>query len=263
MPFPTFEQVLKELLVFTRESTKKSSSYNTERAIRNLATHFNLSEEEKEIEYEGGKLFRSLVTHARNHLKGAGLLEGTSKSFDITSEGRLLIRKKTAVIDEKVLAQYDEYKLFLKEVANDSKINAQWYKDNGVLTPNKMFAALKKAISDSNSANSINESDLLEAKMRANKIKLLLQNRSIEREMDKLHHEHISNIKEKLLEKVKQISPALFEKLCVELITKLVYEGNKPPANLIGQIKTVGKSGDGGIDGIITKKDKIHGERKY
>ena len=203
MPFPTFEQVLKELLVFTREATKKSSAYNTERAIRNLATHFNLSEEEKEAEYEGGKLFRSLVTHARDHLKGAGLLEGASKSFDITSEGRLLIRKKTAVIDEKVLAQYGDYKLFLKEIANDSKINAQWYKDNGILTPNKMFAALKKAISDSNSVDSISEFDELEVLMKA---KLMLQKKKIEREMNRLYEEHISELKESLLEKVKQIS---------------------------------------------------------
>ena len=77
MNLPTFEQTLWSLLTFTRDVAKQTNeSYNTEKAIRNLASHFGLTTEEREIEFEGGKVFRQLVTTARDHLMGSGLLEG-------------------------------------------------------------------------------------------------------------------------------------------------------------------------------------------
>jgi restriction system protein len=54
-----------------------------------------------------------------------------------------------------------------------------------------------------------------------------------------------------VLDKVKQCSPSFFEKLVVELLLKMGYGGSKQEAG-----KIIGKSGDGGIDGII-KEDKL------
>lgn len=54
-----------------------------------------------------------------------------------------------------------------------------------------------------------------------------------------------------ILEVVKQCSPYFFEKLVVELLTKMGYGGF---ANGAGRV--VGRSGDGGIDGVI-KEDKL------
>lgn len=54
-----------------------------------------------------------------------------------------------------------------------------------------------------------------------------------------------------ILEVVKQCSPYFFEKLVVELLIKMGYGGF---ANGAGRV--VGRSGDGGIDGII-KEDKL------
>lgn len=54
-----------------------------------------------------------------------------------------------------------------------------------------------------------------------------------------------------LLEKLKSVSPARFEKLVVELVVKMGYGGSLKDAG-----KAVGKSGDGGIDGII-KEDRL------
>lgn len=54
-----------------------------------------------------------------------------------------------------------------------------------------------------------------------------------------------------LLEKIKICSPAFFEKLVIDLLITMGYGGSRKDA---GQI--VGKSGDGGIDGII-KEDKL------
>ena len=54
-----------------------------------------------------------------------------------------------------------------------------------------------------------------------------------------------------LLEKIKVCSPAFFENLVIDLLITMGYGGSRKDA---GQI--VGKSGDGGIDGII-KEDKL------
>ncbi|HOQ31829.1 MAG TPA: restriction endonuclease [Candidatus Hydrogenedens sp.] len=54
-----------------------------------------------------------------------------------------------------------------------------------------------------------------------------------------------------LLNLVKKSSPRFFEKLVVELLIKMGYGGSLKDAG-----KAIGKSGDGGIDGII-KEDKL------
>lgn len=54
-----------------------------------------------------------------------------------------------------------------------------------------------------------------------------------------------------VLNRVKSCSPTFFERLVVELLVKMGYGGSRQDAG-----KTVGKSGDGGIDGTI-KEDRL------
>lgn len=54
-----------------------------------------------------------------------------------------------------------------------------------------------------------------------------------------------------LLETIKSCSPAFFEKLVVDMLTKMGYGGSRKDAG-----QALGKSGDGGVDGII-KEDKL------
>ncbi|HCZ10984.1 MAG TPA: restriction endonuclease [Nitrospiraceae bacterium] len=56
---------------------------------------------------------------------------------------------------------------------------------------------------------------------------------------------------DELLDKLKKTSPSFFERVVVELIVKMGYGGSRSDAG-----KAIGKSGDGGIDGII-KEDKL------
>ena len=56
---------------------------------------------------------------------------------------------------------------------------------------------------------------------------------------------------DELLDKLKQTDPAFFERIVVELLVKMGYGGSLADAG-----KAVGRSGDGGIDGII-KEDKL------
>lgn len=59
------------------------------------------------------------------------------------------------------------------------------------------------------------------------------------------------SLADELLTKVKSCSPEFFERLVVELLVKMGYGGTQADAG-----KAIGKSGDGGIDGII-KEDRL------
>ena len=71
----------------------------------------------------------------------------------------------------------------------------------------------------------------------------------------------ISKIREELIseliDKIKSCSPRFFEKLVIDLLIKIGYGGSLKEAGSI-----VGKSGDGGIDGII-KEDKLGLDKIY
>ena len=67
-----------------------------------------------------------------------------------------------------------------------------------------------------------------------------------------LYRELSDRLAEELLERVKQVSPDSFERLVVSLLEKMGY----------GQGRTVGRSGDGGIDGIINQ-DALGLEKVY
>jgi restriction system protein len=56
---------------------------------------------------------------------------------------------------------------------------------------------------------------------------------------------------DELLARIKKSSPSFFERVIVELLVKMGYGGSRADAG-----KAIGKTGDGGIDGII-KEDKL------
>lgn len=84
-------------------------------------------------------------------------------------------------------------------------------------------------------------------------------NKYIEVDSDKTPEENIeynyqqirNALSNDILDKVKVCSPYFFEKLVVELLLKMGYGGSRQEAG-----KIIGKSSDGGIDGII-KEDKL------
>jgi len=66
-----------------------------------------------------------------------------------------------------------------------------------------------------------------------------------------------ANLAAQLLDRVRQASPAFFEQLVVEVLVAMGYGGSQEDA-----AQVVGKSGDGGIDGII-KEDRLGLESIY
>ena len=70
--------------------------------------------------------------------------------------------------------------------------------------------------------------------------------------MEAAHREMQDSLADELLKNLRQVSPARFEQLAVELFGRMGY----------GQGETTGRSGDGGIDGIISQ-DPLGLERVY
>lgn len=92
---------------------------------------------------------------------------------------------------------------------------------------------IKKATTDTNDSEEIEEQETPEEALEYAYLKLK------------------NDLSRDLLETIKSCSPAFFEKLMVDLITKMGYGGSRKDAG-----KALGKTGDGGIDGII-KEDKL------
>jgi restriction system protein len=70
-------------------------------------------------------------------------------------------------------------------------------------------------------------------------------------ELESAYENLRDELADELLGKLKKISPAFFERVVVELLVKMGYGGSRADAG-----KAIGRSGDGGIDGII-KEDKL------
>lgn len=69
-----------------------------------------------------------------------------------------------------------------------------------------------------------------------------------EETLERVHRSLRHALAEELLERVKQAPPHFFERLVIELLVRMGYGGSMEDAG-----RSVGRSGDGGIDGVISE----------
>ncbi|MHB9111012.1 MAG: restriction endonuclease [Thermoleophilia bacterium] len=81
--------------------------------------------------------------------------------------------------------------------------------------------------------------------------------RTPEESMEAAHRRIKNDLENEIVQTIKSCSPRFFEQLVVELIVKMGYGGSRQDAG-----RAVGKSADGGIDGII-KEDKLGLDNVY
>lgn len=85
-----------------------------------------------------------------------------------------------------------------------------------------------------------------------NNINLIIKaNETPEEALENAHRTLQENLSIEIIDIIKQCSPEFFEHLVVDLLVSMGYGGSKKEAG-----QAVGKSGDGGIDGII-KEDRL------
>jgi restriction system protein len=77
------------------------------------------------------------------------------------------------------------------------------------------------------------------------------ETRTPEEALERAYQNLRSDLAAELITQIKQSPPSLFERLVVELLVKMGYGGSRKDAG-----RTIGKSGDEGIDGII-KEDRL------
>src|SRR4051812_13671277 len=70
-------------------------------------------------------------------------------------------------------------------------------------------------------------------------------------QLESLYFQLREKLQQDILDRIKQCSPAFFERLVVDLLVRMGYGGSRKDAG-----QAVGQSGDGGIDGII-KEDRL------
>jgi restriction system protein len=78
-----------------------------------------------------------------------------------------------------------------------------------------------------------------------------LKSETPEEALEAAHQTLKENLSSEIVQTIKQCSPEFFERLVVDLIVKMGYGGSRKEAG-----QAMGKSGDGGIDGII-KEDRL------
>lgn len=189
--------------------------------IEQLAIQFNITDEERNTMLPSGTapLFDNRIGWARTYLKQAGCLESKKRGFfSITARGKSLLSQNPADIDNRTLSQFSEF-LDFKLRRNESK------QPDGL-------ASLPQVIDG--------HGDLAEA-----------AEITPEELFSQAYQRLRVNLETELLEQVKLSSPSFFERLVIDLLVAMGYGGSRQDAG-----QAIGKSGDGGIDGII-KEDKL------
>ncbi len=184
-----------------------------------LADKFSIPPEEREELLPSGRSTRlySRVQWASTYLRQAKLLESVGRGVNkITARGTQFLQTAPAVIKPSNLAVYPEFVAFQQ--------------GSGIVANATSVQAISLATDIVASANDkVTPEESIEASYQTLK--------------DALAQE--------ILERVKAMPPAFFEQLIVQLMLSLGYGGSVEDAG-----QTLGKSGDGGVDGVI-KQDKL------
>lgn len=179
--------------------------------INQLAERFELSEEERTERLPSGKqaILDNRIGWARTYLTKSGLLETTRRAhFIITERGVQALQDKGAVIDNQYLKQFDEFIAFKDQKNGDSSLQPQ--ECNAV----------------DSAADQITPDEVLRGAYKQINEALAAD----------------------ILSRTRQVEPAFFEQLLIELLLAMGYGGSGA-----GMAHTLGKTGDNGVDGVINQ----------
>jgi restriction system protein len=218
MPIPDYQTLMLPLLRLAGDRQE----HRFRDAVEQLATEFSLTDDERGAMLPSGTapVFDNRVGWARTYLKQAGLLESRKRGvFGITPRGEELLAKQPARVDNAMLERYPEYLAF-RQRRNDER-------PAGAGAP--VVAGSAAAPQGGEPAVDSTPEELF----------------------SQAYQRLRANLETELLEQVKATSPAFFERLVIDLLVAMGYGGSRQDAG-----RAIGRSGDGGIDGII-KEDKL------
>lgn len=113
MAIPDYQKFMLPLLKYAEDNLEHSIN----EAIDYLSNQFGITQEERNILLPSGKqtIVVNRISWAKTYLTKAGLLESTRRGyFQITQKGLDLLKTNPENIDNTVLMQFDEFKVFKK-----------------------------------------------------------------------------------------------------------------------------------------------------
>lgn len=216
MSIPDYQTLMLPLLRLSADG----SEHRFRDAVEQLAAEFQLSDQERATMLPSGTapMFDNRVGWAKTYLKQAGLIDTTRRGyFRITLRGTELLGTNPDLIDASTLENYEEFRAF----------RSRRSEEKGGLQPD-----LPTTLAPLSPASTVPEA-------------------TPEELFSQAYQRLRSNLEAEVLEQVKAATPAFFERLVIDLLVAMGYGGSRRDAG-----KAVGRSGDGGIDGII-KEDKL------
>ena len=216
MSIPGFQMIMLPLLSQIGDSKEHSKS----ELVESLAQHFRLTQDELGELLPSGQspTFYNRVSWARFYLYKAGLVESTKKgTYRITKEGLRILATNPVDIDTDYLMQLEQFRAFKAP------------KPRPVSTSGSNVTRTSPDLPGGSETSPLTPVETFQA----------------------AYHEIMDSLAQEVLAKAKACSPAFFERLVVQLLVAMGYGGSVADA-----AQAVGKSGDGGIDGII-KEDPL------
>lgn len=201
------------------ELASDGQTHRTTEAAETVADRLDLSEaDRRETISSGGRRYVNRTSWAVSHLVKAELLEKPKRGwFRITDAGREAVAKNPPLMDAAYLDQ--TFPVFRQNwEAASARNRAKREAVEGAHTSSTRTAAVDE---------------------------------SPEERMETANDEIRSALAEEILDSVKEMSPTFFEQLVVRVIVKMGYGGTLRDAG-----QALGRSGDGGVDGII-KEDRL------
>lgn len=216
MAIPDYQSLMLPLL----NTIADGSDHVFREAVDRLADQFKLTEEERAELLPSGfyPVFASRVGWARTYMSKAGLIDAPKRGvLRISSDGLSLLATKPSRIDNKTLERYPSFIAF-KQKGKDSK------------SSDDLGAGSQAATAQSSpAAEPTPDLTPLEA-------------------IDSAYKRYRAEIESEMLERLKSVHPTQFEEIVVELLVAMGYGGTRADAG-----RAIGKSGDGGIDGVINE----------
>ena len=231
MAVPTQAQFHRPVLEILAEA---GSPLTIRRIMDTAAARMNLAEADKQqTEANGARKWEKRVRWAVHYLKDfGGLVQSPQyRQYEATPEGRQFLADNEGDI---TIRQLKELKATAAEPIPTDAAATPEYQEN-IFEHGRADLTAPAAIDATSEGNILDDPDVTPDDL-----------------IQAGYQQVLERLAEEMLESVKGVSPDRFEQLVVELLVEMGY----------GQGQAVGRTGDGGIDGIINQ-DTLGLERVY
>ncbi len=220
MSIPTYDELMLPVLKLCAEKV-----WIMRDLVAQVSNDLCLTQSERDQTIPSGttSIITSRVHWAKTYLKQAGLLEQPKRAHvQISAQGRKVLASNPARIDNRLLQGFDEFRAFLSRTKSD----------NAAASPVAAMPNMAQVVVAETSSTP--DEQIASASLALDEA-----------------------LRDALLARILEGTPAFFEKLIVDLLLSMGYGGSRTNAG-----EQLGGTGDGGVDGVI-REDQLGLDRIY